>query len=226
MLLDLPPRLPQGSTVAEMTQSQEIEQALLQIPDIRAVRVVTDTSGKPVEVHVVSGGGKLPKQVVRDVQTVALATASVQIDHRIVSVVQMPDEGGPALGPSVGLEPRLMFEEISTETRGASSKVTVVLKRGDQKSSGEASGITSSDSLSRLAATATIEAVRNLQSNGPWLALEDVSIQRMGSRDVAVATIVMGPGPATLSGSAVVTGQHTEAVVRAVLDALNRRLSQ
>ena len=35
----------------EKVPPAQIEQALLQIPDIRAARLVTDHSGKPVEVH-------------------------------------------------------------------------------------------------------------------------------------------------------------------------------
>src|SRR5919106_2956557 len=98
----------------EEAEGATLEQAILNIPDVRAVRVVSDPNGKPVEVHVVAGGGKTPKQIVRDVQTVAQATSGVALDHRIVSVVQFPDdeERGP-----VPTELRVMFEEISTETR-------------------------------------------------------------------------------------------------------------
>ena len=201
------------------TGVSEVERALQQIPEIKRVRVVTDGSGKPIEVHVVSAGDKSPKQLVRDVQTVALATTGTQIDHRIVSVVQFPEE---ATAPT--LVPRVTFDEISTETRGKESRVSVTLSSGSSTSSGEASGLTTNESIVRLAATATLEALRNFQSNGKWLALDDIIVQRIGSSEVAVATIIIGPGPGTLSGSAVVLGQPAEAAVRAVLDASNRRL--
>ena len=207
-----------------MTEAEgaTLEEAILQIPDVRAVRVVSDASGSPIEVHVVASGGKTPKQIVRDVQTVAQATSGVQIDHRIVSVVKFPEEGQEqAVVPA---ELRVMFEEISTETRGSNSRIKVTLTRGGQQASGESAGLTSADSLIRLAAGAAVDAVKGLQSDGPWLALEDVALVHLGGRDVAVATIIMGPGPQTVSGSAVVMGQPTEAAVKAVLDALNRRL--
>jgi ribosomal protein S8E len=207
----------------EEAEGATLEQAILNIPDVRAVRVVSDSTGKPVEVHVVAGGGKTPKQIVRDVQTVAQATSGVALDHRIVSVVQFPDDQEEQRAP-VPAELRVMFEEISTETRGTSSKIKVVLNRGDQQAAGESAGITSADSLIRLAAGATIDAVKGLHTNGPWLALEDVQVHRLGSHDVAIATVIIGPGPQTVSGSALVMGQPTEAAVKAVLDALNRRL--
>lgn len=194
-----------------------MEAALLQIPEVRAARVVTGQEGNPVEVHIVAGTGKTPKQVVRDVQTVALATTGTPIDHRIVSVVQLPGE--VAAAPS-----RMVLDEIATETRGSKSRIRVVLSKGDRQASGEASGVSSVEGLIRLAAEATVQAIRGLLSDGPWLAIEEVAIRRLGSRDVAMTTVMMGPGPTALAGSAVVVGQHTDAVVRSVLDALNRRL--
>lgn len=199
----------------------EMDAALLKIPGVRAARVVVDDEGAPSEIHIVAGDEKGPKQLVRDVQTVALATLGMAIDHRIVSVVQFPDsEEIGAAG-----EKRIAIDEIATETRGTTSKVRVVLSWGDTTSSGEATGFTSAEGLLRLAAQATLEAVRSLLADGAWLALENAAVQRVGVRDVAVATITVGVGGPALSGSAVVVGQHTEASVRAVLDALNRRLA-
>lgn len=199
----------------------EIQAALLKIPGVRAARVVVDAKGEPSEMHIVAGSDKSPKQLVRDVQTVALATLGIAIDHRIVSVVQFPD----ADETGVAGEKRVSIDEIATETRGATSKVRVVLSWGEITSSGEATGFTSGEMLLRLAAQATLEAVRGLLADGAWLALEHAAVQRVGARDLIVATITVGIGGVPLSGSAVVVGQHTEATVRAVLDALNRRLT-
>lgn len=200
----------------------EIEAALMRIPGVKAARIVLGDDGKPAEVHIVASGEKPAKQLVRDVQTVALATLGVEIDHRIVSVVQFPDADS---APAQGADRRITIDEITTETKGTTSQVRVVLSWKNVSSSGEASGFTSAEGLLRLAAQATLEAVRGLLADGAWLALDHVSIHRVGSRDIALATLSVGPGGVALSGSAVVTGQHTEAVVRAVLDAVNRRLS-
>lgn len=197
-------------------QIEDLETALVEIPGVHAARVVTNSAGDPAEVHIVASSEKTPKQVVRDVETVAVATSGVKLDHRIVSVVQFPGGVTPA-------ESRLSFEAISTEARGISRRVQVVLSRGEQKVTGEASG-TSAEPLSRLAAVAAIEAVKELLRDGRWLALGDVTVQLLGPRHVAVATVVLGPGTATLTGSALVTTEPAEAVVRAVLDAINRRL--
>jgi hypothetical protein len=206
------------ATMAETPE--QIEAALMKIPGVKATRVVLGDNGKPAEVHIVASGEKPAKQLVRDVQTVALATLGLEIDHRIVSVVQFPDSAPAPLG-----DKRITIDEITTETKGTNSQVRVILTWRNVSSSGEASGFTSAEGLLRLAAQATLEAVRGLLADGAWLALDHVSVHRVGSRDIALATLSVGPGGVALSGSAVVMGQHTEAIVRAVLDAVNRRLT-
>jgi hypothetical protein len=150
-----------------------------------------------------------------------MATFGIDLDHRIISIVQFSEAelGTPAEG-------RPAIEEISTEIKGKSARVIVALKKNGASGKGDASGVNSKESLTRLAATATIKALNELLEGRSWLELEHVGIQRAGAAEVMVATLTLGEsrGTTSLSGSAVVTGLLTEAVVRAVLDALNRRL--
>lgn len=208
--------------MAEAPSVAEIEKALLQIPGVRAARLVLDGRGKPTEVHIVAGPEKSPKQLVRDVQTVSLAHFGVDFDHRIVSVVQFP-EGEMPVPPPV----RPSIQEISTNVQGASALVKVALTREQQISSGEAHGPNTRDGLVRLAAVAALQAVTGFLPEKSWAELEYVGIQRIGEHEVAVATLSVGKagaGRRSVSGSAVVGAMSTEAVVRAVLDALNRLL--
>ena len=67
----------------------QLEEALRQIPGVRAASVVTGPDAVPTEVHVLASPGKAAKQVVRDVQSLAMARYDIDIDHRIVSVLQI-----------------------------------------------------------------------------------------------------------------------------------------
>lgn len=66
-----------------------LEAELSRIPGVTATRVVVDDDGAPSEIHVLAGPDKPAKQVVRDVQSVALARFDLELDRRIVSVVQL-----------------------------------------------------------------------------------------------------------------------------------------
>jgi hypothetical protein len=69
----------------------DLEDALRRIQGVRAASVITLGDGRPTEIHVLAAPGKQPKQVVRDVQSLAMAQFDLDLDHRIISVVQLDD---------------------------------------------------------------------------------------------------------------------------------------
>src|SRR6476646_1181101 len=69
----------------------ELEDALRALPGVQAVSIVTTGDAVPTEVHVLASPGKPAKQIVRDVQSLAMASFDQEIDHRIISVVQIGD---------------------------------------------------------------------------------------------------------------------------------------
>ena len=71
------------------THLTKLEQDLLRVPGVRSARVIG--GDVPTEIHVVTTSKRSPKQVVRDVQSLAAAGFGIPIDHRIVSVVQLDD---------------------------------------------------------------------------------------------------------------------------------------
>ena len=75
----------------------DLEDALRRIPGIRAASVVTGPDAVPTEVHVLAAPGKPAKQIVRDVQSLALAQYDLDLDHRIVSVVQLDADEAPVV---------------------------------------------------------------------------------------------------------------------------------
>src|SRR2546421_11056716 len=75
---------------------REVEKELCRLPEVNAARIVEDEIGRPVEVHILASRDKHAKQIVRDVQSVAMATFGLELDRRLVSVVQL--EGGAGDG--------------------------------------------------------------------------------------------------------------------------------
>lgn len=95
----------------------ELEDSLRAIPGVRAASVVTGPDARPTEVHVLANPGKPAKQVVRDVQSVAMAQFGLDIDHRIVSVVQIPQDAvevGDQTPPHESEAPRLTVLPTAT----------------------------------------------------------------------------------------------------------------
>src|SRR5262245_36360690 len=71
---------------------EQVESEICRLPHVQVARIVTD-GPRVTEVHIVASPGKSAKQIVRDVQSVALATFGLELDHRVVSVVQLGTNG-------------------------------------------------------------------------------------------------------------------------------------
>jgi hypothetical protein len=220
-----------------------VERELCRIPEVRAARIVADDDGVPVEVHVLASPGKQPKQLVRDVQSVALAARGLDLDHRIVSVVQLDDGNGTAPEPATFMDDdelpasppvpaaadaRVMLESASLVRSDVAATAEVALRRGEATVRASAEGSSASAVTLRLVAEATLEALRDLVPAAARAAVESASIVRAGEREVALAVLVLvvPPNEELVTGAAPVRAGGThEAMARAVLDAGNRRLN-
>jgi hypothetical protein len=216
----------------------ELEDALRQVPGIRAVSVVTGPDSVPTEIHIVANRSKGAKQVVRDVQSLALAAHGIDIDHRIVSVVQFDDgeDNAPAVirlpetpsseGMSTESVPRPVIASISIRTAGSEADASVVVSTGDDAYEGRSIGPSTMSHRHTLVARATLDAVGELL--GLPAEIEFATVTPMGTRRMAACVIqvaVPRVGELVLTGSALVRNDEADAVARAVLDALNRRLA-
>lgn len=203
----------------------DVERELCRLPDVTGVRIV-DEGGRPTEVHVLARPGKPAKQLVRDIQSVALASFGLELDRRIVSVVQLEDEPvhEAAEAPTVV---RPVIVGITAEASGLRTLVRVTLSADEDEAVGFAEGSIASTARHRLVASATLDALRQLYPAAERLDVESAQIVRVGIHDVAVVTVVavVPPEEHVISGSAVVRlHQEPDAVARAVLDSINRRL--
>ena len=209
----------------------DVELALGRIPSVSAARVVTGPGGKITEVHVLAGRDRGPKQVVRDVQSVAKASFGIDIDYRTVSVVQLEDPTGIASQPTAtqGVAPtngtRVELARVGSEFAGSATQVNVSLKRDGRDIAGTARGPASAG-LS-LVARATIEAVGHVLDDTVG-DVGAVDVVAAGGNEVALCVLHLGTpdGDRTVTGAAIVRRDRPEAVARATLDGLNRVLGE
>ena len=203
----------------------EVEREICRLPDVSIVRLVAEPDGRVSEVHVVAHPGKHPKQIVRDVQSIALASFGLELDRRLISVVQV---GSGVLDENTAPEPRPSIVAITAEASGLRSLVRVTLGLDDDEAVGFTEGSIATTARHRLVAVATVDALRQLEPAAECVDVDNAQIVRIGAQDVAVVTVVfvIPPAEQLVSGSAIVRPQQeADAVARAVLDATNRRLA-
>lgn len=204
-----------------MLDFEELEESLTRLESVDAVRIVAD-SGKVAEVHVLAAAEKPAKQIVRDVQSLAMARYGTNIDRRVISVVQLAPSG-----VSHDTRQRPVIVSIREEPDGSRVNVFVTLGWHNEEHVGTASGPSAGSARLRLVGEATLNALEAVYPTLPPLALDSIGESSVGMRRVVVAVVVASlenHHEELAVGAALSPGDLIETAARAILDALNRRL--
>jgi hypothetical protein len=209
----------------------KLERDLQKVPGVRDARVVG--VDKPSEIHIVSSSTRAPKQLVRDVQSLAAAGYGISIDHRIVSVVQLeetPQEsnGTMSIDTPETSDGRPIVESVVFGNKGKNGWVRVRLRWPDGTLT---EGLTpfglDREARAVAAASAVLQALHpRLSESKVQVTIDDVILERTTSRDLVVVQcgITAEEGITMLVGTAFITDDVASAAVNAVLQALNRKL--
>jgi hypothetical protein len=215
---------------ASHVKVEDIEASLSAVGEIKAARVVVSPDGVIQEIHVLALPTKQPKQLVRDIESTLMARFGIPIDHKKISIALLGRDSIKPEVPDTGSErntaarPRIC--SINATVSGVQASASVTLDIGGTEYVGNSSGPASQTGRLRLVALAALDAVSQYTDATISFALEDVAILKLGREKVAVSCIalVSSIGEQTFSGSAMVRQNDNDSVVRATLDAINRRM--
>lgn len=209
-------------------RTEDIERALSEVGEIKAARVVASPDGVIQEVHVLALPSKAPKQLVRDIESTIQARFGIAIDHKKISIAQLGREAVPSPEPErqprSANRPRIV--SINASVSGVTATASVTLQINGTEYAGHAEGPASKTGRQRLVALAALDAVDKYAEGTVSFALEDVAIVQLGREQVAVSciTLVTPYGEQSFAGSAMVRQNDKDSIVRATLDAINRRM--
>jgi hypothetical protein len=165
----------------------------------------------------------------RDVAGAAFLETADPVTERIVTSELLLSNGGdPAAGPKVTLArpSRITIDRVQLVSAGLGVAVTVTLGLDGRSIDGEGEGAATQSGVLRSVATATLRAVERIIEGSARFEVEHVEITRAGTDQTALVVLTMVTGRSTqrLSGASVVRDDTRQAVIRAVLAALNRRM--
>ncbi|MEO7980517.1 MAG: hypothetical protein ABI807_06455 [Sporichthyaceae bacterium] len=144
-----------------------------------------------------------------------------------VIVTTEPEPASDAVGPfPAAAAGRLVIERVQLVSAHLGVTVSVTLRTGERSEVGEAEGAATSGALHRSVAEATLRAVEAMVDDRVRFAVEHVEIASTGEERTALAvlSLVTDRGTQRLSGASVVRDDARQAVIRAVLAAVNRRV--
>lgn len=153
--------------------------------------------------------------------------AAVDTDHvHVIDAAQAPTASAP---PVTLPQQRVVRPEIvrtDLVTTGLEVTATVVLSSSSRAATGDSRGAATQSGGHRAVAQATLRAVERLARDQARIELDHLDVAQNGrDRTVLVSlTLVSARGAERLTGAALVREDEARAVVRATLDALNRRL--
>lgn len=210
-------QLVQGHTLSEY------EAIIKQIKDVVSARIVANEAGEIIEVHVLAKQNRGPKQLVRDIESAVMAQFGLAIDHKKISVAQLALESQE--NNITEIRPRLESAKLSVQ--GVSAHAKVVLRLGTGEFIGQASGPSTNSNRMRLIVQATLSALEQYLHGNCSFAVDDVLVSHMARHQVAVValSLVTLEGEESLIGSAFVREDENESIVKATLNAVNRRVS-
>ncbi|PLV59370.1 hypothetical protein [Thermotoga sp. KOL6] len=132
--------------------AKTLEDIISKISGVISVKVVEE-DGQPREIHVIADPSRNPKQIVRDIETVALASLGMKLDRRIISVAQL-SQG--RYSPTASYE----ITSIEVKDHGKKKQVRVTINNPfeEEELTGESVGPGTSTNLPRIVGEAVIEA--------------------------------------------------------------------
>lgn len=137
-----------------------------------------------------------------------------------------PGPGPVAQAEIVTRGGRLLIHRLQLVSAGLGVTAAVTLGLDDDEYTGEADGAATPASVYQSVAAATLRAVETVVAGNARLSLEQVEIATLGSDRVALVAVSLASsaGSERLTGAAVVRDDVRQAVIRATLDAVNRRM--
>lgn len=173
------------------------------------------------EIHVLSDTRRAPKQIVRDIQSAIMAQYGVSVDHKLISIAQIPSQD------ELRLRARLIFEEISVSKNKERTSATVTLSSGDNSFAGTAFALNDQLEINKMICQATLNSVENFIDDSIHLSVSDAKQFNLGGETaiaVCIAARSNGKVERLLGGAFAVSDVET-AVVKATLDAINRKIA-
>ena len=194
------------------------KELVCRLPGVLGVEFHVD-DGRVAELHVLSDQSRSPKQFARDIQSALLAKFQLELDHRVISVAQIP-------GCMQEKYTRLIFDHLSMATSRDGVTVDVFLHMGEQSCSGHSHCDSSPAARTRSIAEASVAAINQFLPDRCRFTLDDVRMASLAGHEVAMVVVALkadGKNEALL-GACYVGEEPNYAVVLATLDAVNRRL--
>lgn len=196
----------------------DIKEMICKIDGVLNVKIVHEAA-ELQEVHILASNLRAPKQIVRDIESSLLAAYDYKIDRKIISIAQID------AGESENIK-RIIYQGTKFEVNGNNIDCEVILSYAGEDYSVAKNALKTSKNRKNIVAQATISAIEKIYERPNIFDIQDVLVS--SSRDINFVTVivnmVLSTKEETMIGSAIIRNDINEAIAKASLDAVNRRI--
>lgn len=199
-----------------------IEQNLERLDSVTSCKIMFGESNIIEEIHIISNGTRNVKQIVRDIQSVLVATYDIQIDHKKISIAEITDDSLKKMAY------RLKIVSVSRENIGKKATIKVILTNEKGIFENSITGINTNRNVERMLVDSTLRTVEEACGFDETFILEDVKLATISTDKVILVVIacITNGYEQKFCGSCMIKDDHNEAVVKATLDAINRYVTR
>jgi hypothetical protein len=220
-----------GSAEQHAGKAADIAAALRAVPGVAEADVEPDADGGLGLLRLGLVPGVDEVRVATDVGRLLRERFGLGVDAERVQLVEdaeaePPVEAEASPNGEQAYRKRPSIHRMHLVSSGLDVTATVTLSYAGTIAAGEATGTATQSGVQRAVALATLRSVEQLLATPARFELEHIEVAPMGrDRTVVVSLTMLGrAGSERLTGAAAVREDVRQAVIRATLDALNRRL--
>ncbi|WP_291634503.1 hypothetical protein [Clostridium sp.] len=182
---------------------------------------IVDKDNDIQEMHILANTLRAPKQIVRDIESILLTSFDYRIDRKVISIAQIETDDCDPIK-------RIKFGGISLDVQAKMLECSVKLLYEEVEFFVTQVGIKTAANRKKIVAKATIDAVEKILGQAYVFDVQDViSTTNKNITFISVlVNMVTNESEQTMVGSAIVENDINEAIAKATLAAINRRVQK
>ena len=210
-----------------MTMLQEIEKNLLNINGVSNCRVIGDDQTID-EIHIINQTPRSPKQIARDVESYIKTAYKINLNHKKISIVNLDiPVNSEDENDAFEFGKRISFENLSITQGHRQAVIQLELGFDGKLFKRQETAINIPDLRYNEVGKLTLGLAQEICEDQLIFALNSIRIDQIAGNDIVLALVtIISNGEARLNvGSAIIRDDIHSAIVKAVLDSINRIVS-
>ncbi|MGE5628339.1 MAG: hypothetical protein ACM3X7_09505 [Solirubrobacterales bacterium] len=197
-----------------------LQEIIKKIDGVINAKIITEDN-QITELHILANNLRAAKQIVRDIESSLMAVFDYRIDRRVISIAQIETDERKNIN-------RIKFHGVALSTNGDQVDCAVKLFLNDEEFSSMQTAVKTEKNKRKVVAISTIKTVEELIGSNVSLDVQDVFVQSSGETSFAtvIVNMINNNREETMIGTALVKSDVNEAIAKAALDAVNRRIER